>query len=109
MKRKVLYPDSFLRSVPVPGSWDRRPLPNLIHKASNSENELTRLENWYRWIESGQKNDLKKRLRSLPHREFWSAYAELMVSTIAYELGAVSVKHSPLLWAKRPDLLVHFF
>lgn len=108
LKRKILYPDSFLRSVPVPESWDRRPLPNLIHKASNSENELTRLENWYRWLESGQKNDLKKRLRSLLHREFWSAYAELMVSRIAHELGAVSVKHSPLLWAKRPDLMVHF-
>jgi hypothetical protein len=108
VKRQILYPLSFIKTVPVPEQWDRRPLPNLIYKASNSENELTRLENWYRWLRSGQKKDLKKRLRSLSYRGFWSAYAELMVSRVAHELGAVSVKHSPLLWDKRPDLMVNF-
>jgi len=108
LKRKVLYPSSFLKSVPVPESWDRRPLPNLIHNSPNSENELTCLENWYGWLKSGQKNDLKKKLRSLTYRDFWSAYAELMVSRVAYGLGATSVKHSPLIWDKRPDLMVSF-
>jgi hypothetical protein len=87
LKRKVLYPSSFLRSVPAPESWDRRTLPNLIHNASNPENELIRLEIWYRCLHSEQKKDLKKRLRSLSHREFWSAYAELMVSRVAHALG----------------------
>lgn len=94
--------------MPVPESWDGRPLPNLIHKATNPEYELTRLENWYRELRGGQKKDLKKRLRSLSYRGFWSAYAELMVSRVAHGLGAASVKHSPLLWDKRPDFMVNF-
>lgn len=108
LHRKVLYPASFLRTVPVPASWDRRPLPNLIHKSLNSEKELTRLEKWYRCLRSNQKKDLKKRLHSLSHREFWGAYAELMVSRLAINFGAVTVRHAPQLWGKSPDFMVTF-
>jgi hypothetical protein len=106
--RRLLYPQTFIRTVPRPELWDRRPLPNLIHNSPNREQEIERLERWYRALRSGQKTDLKKRLRSLARRDFWSAYAELMVARIARQLGAISIRHSPLLWTKRPDLFVSF-
>ena len=106
--RRLLYPHSFVRTVPSPELWDRRPLPNLIHNSLNREQEIERLERWYRSLRSGQRTDLKKRLRSLTHRDFWSAYAELMIARIARQLGAISIHHSPLLWKKRPDLCVSF-
>lgn len=75
---KNLYPQSFIRTVPRPEGWDRRPLPNLLHRAPNREQEIEILERWYKELKSYQKLDLRKRLRSLTFRDFRSAYFELM-------------------------------
>lgn len=108
MPKHVLYPNSFIKKIPVPERWDRRPLPGLFHRATNRDDEIERLERWYRELRSNQKLDLKKRLRSLNVRDFWSAYYELMTARIALGLEAASVVHSPLIRLKRPDLVVRF-
>jgi len=108
LARRLLYSKSFVRSVPPPESWDKRPLPNLFHNWSQRDTEIERLEKWYRELQGEQKTDLKKRLRSLSFRDFWSAYYELMTARIAIKLQAVSVRHAPLLKGRRPDLAVIF-
>lgn len=110
MPRCLLYPKSFVRSITIPERWDRRPLPNLFHKAPqpSRDAEVARLERWYRELQSGEKTELKRRLRSLSLRDFWSAYYELMTARIGLQLGALSVRHGPLLDGKRPDLLLAF-
>ncbi|WP_141654440.1 hypothetical protein [Candidatus Nitrospira nitrosa] len=105
---RSLYPKSFIRSIPRPEHWDRRPLPNLFHGALNQEQEIEKLERWYKELKSYQKLDLRKRLRSLTFRDFWSAYYELMASRIAKEVGSTSIQHSPLLGSRRPDFIVQF-
>ena len=108
MPKRLLYPASFIRTVPPPERWDRRPLSNLLYKSQHREDEISRLEAWYRELRSGQKTDLKKRLRSLSVRDFWSGYHELMTARIANGLGAVSVRHAAFLQGGRPDLAVTF-
>jgi len=110
MPRRILYPASFIQTVPVPERWDYRPLPGLIHRANpeQRDKEIERLEAWYRTLNSGAKTDLKHRLRSLSFRDFWSAYYELMTAQIALGLRATSVRHAPLLKGKRPDFRLKF-
>ncbi len=105
--KRILFPKTFIRTVPPPSSWERRPLPDLLHGGQHID-EIARLEQWYRELESEEKLQLKQRLRSLSPREFWSAYFELMTSRIARSLGATRIKHAPALHGKHPDLSVAF-
>lgn len=110
MPRRLLYPLKFVKSVAPPERWDRRPLPNLLHSRDpiTRDQEIDRLEKWYRELQSGEKTNLKSRLRSMTFRDFWSAYYELMTARIAHGVGALSVRHAPALAGKRPDFRVHF-
>jgi hypothetical protein len=110
MSKRVLYPTRFVASVTAPEEWDRLPLPNLLHcnDPITRDQEIERMERWYRELQSGEKIQLKKRLRSMTFRDFWSAYYELMTSRIAHGIGALSVRHAPALAGKRPDFKVHF-
>jgi len=110
MPRRLLYPLRFMKSVAPPETWDRRPLPILMHPRDlvTRDQELERMERWYQELQSGEKMHLKRRLRSMTFREFWSAYYELMTARIAHGVGALSVRHAPTLAGKRPDFKVHF-
>ena len=103
--KPLLYPPSFIRSIPPPATWDHRPLAALLASA-NPDQELNHLDRWYRNLKSGQRTDPEKRLRSLTYRDFWSGYAELLTARLAVELEASSVRHSPKLRGKRPDFVV---
>lgn len=103
-----LYPRPFLETIPIPERWDGRPLPNLVHRSQHPQQELARLERWFRELKSSEKLELRQRLRSFTNREFWSAYFELVTSRIAKSGDAVSVRHAPLMRTKRPDFLVEF-
>jgi hypothetical protein len=105
--RRTLFPKSFINTVPPPERWDRRPVPNLLHRPHNL-GEINRLQQWYRELQSGEKSQLKRKLRSLSFREIWSAYFELMTVQVAMSLGATSVRHAPTFHGKHPDLQVVF-
>ena len=110
MSRQLVYPLRFIKSLPPPESWDRRPLPNLLHPRHpvTGDEERERIERWYRELESGEKTHLKQRLRSMQFREFWSAYYELMTARIARSVGALSIRHAAPLRSRRPDFTVTF-
>lgn len=108
---RIVYSDSFVSSVQPPEEWDRRPLPNLLHRARDPvtrDQELDRLERWYEDLASEEKPNLFQRLRSMKFREFCSAYYELMTSEIARRVGAVSLRHAPEWFGKRPDFEITF-
>lgn len=108
---RILYPESFIRSVQPPADWDRRPLPNLLHRARDPvtrDQEIDRLERWYQDLTSEEKPNVLQRLRSMKFREFWSAYYELVTSEIARRLGAMSLRHAPEMFGKRPDFEITF-
>ena len=47
---RIVYSNSFVNTVKPPEEWDRRPLPNLLHRARDPvtrDQELDRLERWY--------------------------------------------------------------
>src|SRR6266542_377436 len=110
MPRRLVYPLRFINSVSIPERWDRRPLPNLLHPRDpvTGAQELERIERWYRELRSGEKVHLKRRLRSMTFRDYWSAYYELMTARIAHGVGALSLRHAPALSGKRPDFKVQF-
>ena len=44
---RIVYSDSFVSTVQPPEAWDRRPVPNLLHRARDPvtrDQELDRLE-----------------------------------------------------------------
>lgn len=101
----VVYPRSFAQTVPVPASWDNRPLPNLLcGRASHPAQEIERIERWYREL-SGPRKGLRGRLRSLKPRDFWASLYELMTSRIFVERGWFS-RYEPRLGGKTPDFSV---
>lgn len=108
---RIVYSDSFVSTIQPPEEWDRRPLPNLLYRARDPvtrDQELDRLERWYKDLRSEEKPNVLQRLRSMKFREFWSAYYELMTSEIARRVGAVSLRHAPELFGKRPDFEITF-
>lgn len=108
---RILYPASFIRSIQPPEEWDRRPLPNLLHRDRDPvtrDQELDRLDRWYQNLASEEKPNVLQRMRSMKLREFWSAYYELMTSEIARRVGAVSLRHAPEIFDKRPDFEITF-
>ncbi|MBA5871851.1 MAG: hypothetical protein GDA68_17935 [Nitrospira sp. CR2.1] len=110
MPRRLVYPKQFLKSVPPPEQWDRRPLPNLLHPIDpvTGEQECERIERWYREMNSKEKTHLKRQLRSMRFREYWSAYHELITARIARSFGALSIRHAAVLAGRRPDFTVTF-
>ena len=108
---RILYSESFIQSVQPPEDWDRRPLPNLLHRARDPvtrDQELERLERWYQDLVSEEKPNVLQRLRSMKFREFGSAYYELVTSEVARRVGATSLRHAPEMFGKRPDFEITF-
>jgi len=103
----LLYPTSFIASLPPRLPWDLRPLPKLL-SSEYRDSEVERLERWYRELQSNEKEELKIRLRSLSLRDFYSAYYELMTARIALKIKASSVEHAAPLGNLRPDLKIAF-
>jgi hypothetical protein len=110
MPRRLVYPLRFINSLPPPEVWDRRPLPNLLHPRDPATGiqERGRIERWYRELKSGEKTQLKQRLRSMKFREYWSAYYELMTARIAHGVGALSIRHAAPLAGQHPDFTIKF-
>ena len=110
MPRRLVYPLQFVKTLPPPEPWDRRPLLKLLHPRDpvTGDKERERIEQWYRELKSGEKIHLKHRLRSIQFREFWSAYYELMTARVARGVGAPSVRHAAPLRNRRPDFTVTF-
>lgn len=102
---RLVYPRSFAQTIPVPHSWDERPLPNLLRgQHSHPAQEIQRIERWYKELR-GRKRGLRGRLQSLKFREFWAGLYELMTSRIFVEHGWSS-RYEPRFGAKTPDFYV---
>jgi len=102
---RLVYPRKFAETVPVPASWDERPLPLLLRgQHSDPEEEIERIERWYRELK-GPKGGLRGRLQSVEPRDFWAGLSELMTSRIFAERRWPS-RYEPKLADKTPDFLV---
>jgi len=102
---RVVYPRKFAETVPIPASWDERPVPHLLRgQHSDPMREIERIERWYRELK-GPKRALLGRLRSVKPRDFWAGLYELMTSRIFVERGWSS-QYEPHLGNKTPDFLV---
>jgi len=88
---RLVYPKSFvLQEVPIPASWDTRPVPLLLRgRHPNPQNEINRIERWYSELR-GLKKGVRARLRdvsSISNISFWSVYHELMADQVFRRFG----------------------
>lgn len=102
---RVVYPRSFAERVPIPASWDERPLPQLLRgQHTHPLKEIERIERWYKELR-GRKKGLRGRLRGINPRDFWAGLYELMTSRILVEKGW-AYRYEPHLAGKTPDFSV---
>jgi len=102
---RVVYPRKFAETVPIPASWDERPLPHLLRgQHRDPMQEIERIERWYLELK-GSRRGLLGRLRSCEPRGFWAGLSELMTFRIFAERGWSS-QYEPRLDGKTPDFLV---
>jgi hypothetical protein len=103
---RVVYPQSFVGSVPSPARWELRPVSQLLRgQHSDPEREIERIERWYSELQ-GPKDGLLGRLRSLRRRDFWAGLAELLTSRVFVERGWQPAYEAPL-GDRTPDFTVH--